>query len=86
MSMSREQIFNDLKDLVLTLCRHPNLQANQELFKKWQEKSRQVQDGEVLLSIHDRSWLSKEYENWHKNCNELNEHIKKYKNTLTPKK
>lgn len=86
MSMSREQVFAGLKDLILTLVRNPNLQTNTELFKNWQIKSRQVQDGEVLLSSHDRAWLSLEYEAWHKNCGELQESIKKHKDLLTPKK
>lgn len=79
MSMSREAVFAGLKDLILTLSRNPNLKADTELFKSWQIKSRQVMDGQVLLSKHDNEWLSKEYELWFKNCGELQESIKKLK-------
>ena len=59
----RENIFNELKDLILTL---KNNIGQPSIKGKWLQKSEQIQNAIKELSSEDQIWLSTEYDTWYK--------------------
>ena len=62
--MTKEEIFEDLKDLVKTIT-SGNLE-NEQVFKLWRGKSKRVEKSVDGLDSCDMLWLSAEYKKWYK--------------------
>jgi hypothetical protein len=64
--MNKEKLFDDLKDLILTLKKNPYMKSDVFLVKKWQDKQQKVLTEIKKLSIDDHKWLDQQYQIWYK--------------------
>lgn len=62
--MTKEKIFADLKDIILTL-KSPNIKDS-NVKNRWKDKSDKVLKMIGGLKGEDRQWLSREYRLWFK--------------------
>ena len=78
--MTKEQILEDIKDLVQTL-RSPNFQI-EKVKGLWREKSERVLSLYHTLNSSDLLWLSKKYKEWYNKVIEptMSEEEKKFTN------
>lgn len=63
--ISREKLFEDLTDLIMTLKVHPkHIQGTASIIKKWQNKRERVFAAINNLSNDDKKWIDNQYRIW----------------------
>jgi len=78
-NLSKEQVFERLKDLILTLARKgKEFKDNEALRQKWSDNRDVVNKAAKGLSSCDILWLSEQYEQWFNSSDELQDKIEDY--------
>jgi len=62
--MTREEILESIKDLILSL-RLGHIEDH-NLKKRWKEKQSHIDAAMLIMTDEDKKWIDLEYKKWHK--------------------